>query len=98
MRRLWLKSGSVCALLAIAGAVQAEEQKQEQTKSPASAPAQAKPAQSEETLPDEEFLEFLGTVGSEEEAWTDYLAANDVKQKASASEKAKQTKVDDNEK
>ena len=86
-----------CLLAAAVSAAQADE-----PKAPAAAPApkatppaKTAPAQATRQVaaPDDELLEFLGSVDSEEgdEAWLDYLSQADIakaarKQKASASD------------
>ena len=61
-RLVWLAVWMLCALALMVRAVLADE--------PARKPA-AEPA-------DAEFLEFLGSVGSEDEDWISYLSGTDV--------------------
>jgi hypothetical protein len=79
-----------CLLVAVVPATQADE-----AKPPAAAPAaKATPAPARPVAaPDDELLEFLGSVDSEEgdEAWLDYLSQADIvkaarQQKATAAD------------
>ena len=73
----------VCLLAAVVPAAQAEEAKAPATTpAPKAAPATAAPAKPVRpaAAPDDELLEFLGSVDSEEgdEAWLDYLSQADI--------------------
>ena len=81
-----------CLLAAVVPAVQADEAKPPASKATPATANPAKPTRPVAT-PDDELLEFLGSVDSEEgdEAWLDYLSQADIvkaarKQKAAASD------------
>jgi hypothetical protein len=85
-----------CLLAAVVPATRADEAKAPAaTPPPKAAPATAPPAKwaRPAAAPDDELLEFLGSVDSEEgdEAWLDYLSQADIgkaarKQKAAAAD------------
>ena len=87
-----------CLLAAVVTGAQAADEAKAPAAAPApkaTPPAKAAPAQATRQVaaPDDELLEFLGSVDSEEgdEAWLDYLSQADIvkaarKQKAAASD------------
>jgi len=84
-----------CLLAALAPAAPADEAKPAAAPASKATPATASPAKPTRPVsaPDDELLEFLGSVDSEEgdEAWLDYLSQADIakaarKQKAAAAD------------
>lgn len=63
----------------------------------ASAEETAKPAPkaqvAADTAPDEELLEFLGSLDAEDEEWSEYLAETDIAQVAKAKPAAQKSEV-----
>lgn len=90
--RFWILSGWLLAC--VPAGVQSQETKSKAASPAPSATSAAKPAPAKaaapEDGPDDEFLEFLGSVDSDatDEDWLDYLARTDVLKVGKAKKKA----------